>query len=438
MSQRDFDLFAGRVRSPASGHRSRSQDWSVSELNRELRSCLEGTFSRLWVAGEVANFRRYRSGHCYFTLKDRRAQLRCVMFRRDARRLPTDPEEGMTLRVFGDVTLYETRGDCQFVARRLEADRAEGMWKLAFEKLRARLDGEGLTDAARKRTIPEFPRTVGVVTSPFGAALRDIIAVTRRRAPWLRLLVRATSVQGPGAGDEIAAAITALANRNVDVVIVARGGGSIEDLWGFNVEAVARAVAYSPVPVVSGVGHETDITICDLVADLRAATPSAAAEAVAPDRDALAQRLAVLGQRLGRALSQQARLRRWRLERGRDDLVTGVRGRLAGYRSRVARGRLAMSGAVQRRVAGRRARLEKAAAGLEARSPVSTLARGYAVPLDEEGALLRRAGDFGAARRFRLRVVDGIVPCRVATEESADTANTVGEPAEEKEAADGR
>ncbi len=438
MSQRRFDLFASHGRPPAPDPGSGSRDWSVSELNRELRSCLEGNFHRLWVTGEVANFRRYRSGHCYFTLKDRRAQLKCVMFRRDARRLPTDPEEGMTLRIFGDVTLYEARGNCQFVARRLEADRAEGMWKLAFDRLRARLDAEGLTDSARKRAIPEFPRTVGVVTSPSGAALRDIVAVTRRRAPWLRLLVRGTSVQGPGSGDEIAAAISALADRNVDVMVVARGGGSIEDLWGFNVEAVARAVAQCPVPVVSGVGHETDITICDLVADLRAATPSAAAEAVAPDGESLFQRLALLRQRLGRALAQQARLRRWRLERGRDDLLAGVRGRVAGYRSRLEPGRLAMSEAVRRRVAGRRARLEKAAAGLEARSPVSTLARGYAVPLDDRGALLRRAEDFRPARRFRLRIVDGIVPCQVEGEGLANMEDAAAGSGTKRGSTDGR
>ena len=366
--------------------------WTVSQVNRAVRLLLEQTLPQLWVTGEVANFRRHRSGHCYFTLKDGTAQLRCVMFRREARALPTDPEEGMTLRVFGGLTLYEARGAYQFVVTRLEAEHAEGMWKLAFDRLRRKLDAEGLTDPARRRPLPEFPRTVGVVTSPGSAALRDIIAVTARRAPWLRLLVRGAAVQGRGSGAGIADAITTLAGRGVDLIVVARGGGSIEDLWGFNEEPVARAVAECPVPVVSGVGHETDVTICDLVADLRAATPSAAAEAVAPDRKALARRLDGLRQRLGRTLAAQARTRRWRLDSGASRLSEAVRRRV-------------------RREAGR---LAAAAAAMEALSPLSTLARGYAVPLDEQGRLLRTTRDFTPARHFRLRVVDGSVPCAVA------------------------
>ncbi|MCY4574189.1 MAG: exodeoxyribonuclease VII large subunit [Gemmatimonadetes bacterium] len=366
--------------------------WTVTQVNRAVRLLLEQTLPQLWVTGEVANFRRHRSGHCYFTLKDKTAQLRCVMFRREARALPTDPEEGMTLRVFGGLTLYEARGAYQFVVTRLEAELAEGMWKLAFDRLRRKLDAEGLTDPARRRPLPEFPRTVGVVTSPGSAALRDIIAVTARRAPWLRLLVRGAAVQGRGSGAGIADAITTLAGRGVDLIVVARGGGSIEDLWGFNEEPVARAVAECPVPVVSGVGHETDVTICDLVADLRAATPSAAAEAVAPDRKALARRLDGLRQRLGRTLAAQARARRWRLGSGASRLSEAVRRRV-------------------RREAGK---LAAAAAAMEALSPLSTLARGYAVPLDEEGRLLRTTRDFTPARLFRLRVVDGSVPCAVA------------------------
>ena len=366
--------------------------WSVRQVNRAVRLLLEQSVTRLWVAGEVANFRRHGSGHCYFTLKDRSAQLRCVMFRQEARALPTDPEEGMTLRLFGGLTLYEARGVYQFVVTRLEAERAEGMWKLAFDRLRRKLDAEGLTDPARRRPLPEFPRTVGVVTSPGSAALRDIIAVTARRAPWIRLLVRGAAVQGRGTGTGIADAIGVVAARGVDLIVVARGGGSIEDLWGFNEEPVARAVARCAVPVVSGVGHETDVTICDLVADLRAATPSAAAEAVAPDRAALERRLDGLARRLGRTLAAQARDRRWRLDAGASRLAEAVR----------------------RRVRRERGRLAAAAAAMEALSPLSTLARGYAVPLDGAGRLLRGTTDFAPARRFTLRVVDGIVPCTVA------------------------
>lgn len=428
MSEGNLDLFAGPSSPPEqrSGPRDRRpappapKVWTVGQVNRAVRLLLEETLPQLWVAGEVAGFSRHRSGHCYLTLKDRTAQMRCVMFRREAAALPTDPEEGMTLRVFGGLTLYEARGGFQFVVKRLEAEDADGMWKLAFERLRRRLDAEGLTDPARKRPLPAFPRTVGVVTSPSGAALRDIVSVTERRAPWLRIVVSGTRVQGRGAGEEIAAAIAAVADRGVDVVIVARGGGSIADLWGFNEEPVARAVALCPVPVVSGVGHETDVTICDLVADLRAATPSAAAEAVAPDGDALAARLAALRQRLGRGLAGQARTRRWRLDRARENLSAGARRVLDARGQRMQRGRLGMSQAMRGRILREGARLKGAAAAMEALSPLSTLARGYAVPLDEDGRLMRGIGDFAPAERFRLRVVDGSVPCSVAGEPAAD------------------
>ena len=413
--RRNLDLFAdpprplGDRRRPPPGPRI----WTVSQVNKAARLLLEETLPQLWVTGEVANFNRHRSGHCYFTLKDRAAQVRCVMFRREAATLPTDPDEGMTLRVFGGLTLYEARGSYQFVASRLEAGDAEGMWKLAFERLRKRLDDEGLTDRARKRPLPDYPRSVGVVTSPTSAALRDVIAVTARRAPWMRLVVRGTGVQGQGSGEQIADAIGIVAAHDVDVVVVARGGGSIEDLWGFNEEPVARAVAACPVPVVSGVGHETDVTICDLVADRRAATPSAAAEAVAPDGHALADRLAGMGRRLGRALSGQARSRRWRLDRAREDLFELARGVAGAYGLRLDEGAADLADAMARRIRRERARLAEAAAAMQARSPVSTLVRGYAAPLDSDGRLLRTIREFPPGREFRLRVVDGNVPCTV-------------------------
>ena len=422
MSDLTLDLFSDGV--PGGGGQERPPDppraapgprvWTVGQVNKAVRLLLEETLPQLWVKGEVTNFRRQRSGHCYFTLKDSAAQLRCVMFRREAVRLPTDPREGMTLRVFGGLTLYEARGAYQFVVSRVEAESADGMWKLAFDRLRRRLDAEGLTDPGRKRELPAFPRTVGIVTSPTSAALRDIVSVIARRAPWVRLLVRGTSVQGQGAGEEIAAAISTLASRDVDAIIVARGGGSIEDLWGFNEEPVARAIAFSPVPVISGVGHETDVTICDLVADLRAATPSAAGEAVAPDRKAVCRLLDGFGQRLGTALLAQSRSRRWRLDRAGDALFRRARRTLDGYRDRLYGGRSRMSHAVRRCIGRDAGRLAAAAAAMEVLSPLSTLARGYAVPLDRNGRLLRTVRDFSPARVFRLRVVDGSVPCAVA------------------------
>jgi exodeoxyribonuclease VII large subunit len=255
----------------------RPAEWPVSQVNAVARELIEGALPPLWVVGEVANFTRARSGHCYFSLRDEYAQLRCVMWRDEARRLPTAPEEGMQVRALGRLSLYEARGEFQLVVSVLEG-RGDGLWKLAFERLRAKLDAEGLTSPLRKRPLPRVPAVVGVVTSPDGAALRDVISVIRRRAPWTRLVVAGCRVQGDGAAAEIVAALERCGRfSGADVLIVGRGGGSVEDLWAFNDEAVARAIAACPVPVISAVGHETDFTIADLVADLRAPTPSAAA-----------------------------------------------------------------------------------------------------------------------------------------------------------------
>src|SRR5690606_18450659 len=234
----------------------------VSEINSMAREILETAFPSLWIAGEVSGWKRHTSGHCYFTLRDELAQLRCVMFRADAQRLPTMPEEGMEVRVLGTLTLYERRGDLQCVVRELEGVGAGGLWRLAFERLRARLEAEGLLDPARKRPIPRHPRTVGIVTSPVGAALHDILRVIERRAPWTRIVLCPAKVQGDGAAEEIARAIELFGQtRAADVLIVGRGGGSVEDLWAFNEEVVARAIAASPIPIVSAVGHEVDYTI---------------------------------------------------------------------------------------------------------------------------------------------------------------------------------
>jgi exodeoxyribonuclease VII large subunit len=364
--------------------------WSVAEINSAVRALLEDSLPPVWVVGEVANWTRARSGHCYFTLKDDRAQLRCVMWRTHASRLPIDPEEGMRLRAFGRLTLYEARGEYQLGVLELRAEGEEGLWKLAFERLRVRLEEEGLLDPARKRRVPRFPRTVGVVTSTTGAALRDILSVIRRRAPWTRVLVRGTRVQGEGASTEIAQALRLLAGSGrVDVVIVGRGGGSIEDLWAFNEEPVARAIAESPVPVISAVGHETDVTISDLVADLRAPTPSAAAEAAVLDGAALLEVLAAIRPRLARGLRGQMARRRVRVERLRHDLER-----------RMAR-------SIERR----RERLARAAAQVEALSPLATLRRGYAVALTPGGGVLRTAASFREHTSFQLRVVDGRIDC---------------------------
>jgi len=368
-----------------------AEGMTVAEVNSAARELIEGVFPPLWVHGEIANFTRARSGHCYFSLRDADAQIRCVLWRDDARRLPTLPEDGMKVRALGRLTLYEQRGEFQLSCFELEA-KGEGLYKLAFDRLKAVLDQEGLTAPARKRPLPPHPACVGVVTSSAGAALRDIVSVIRRRAPWTRIVLASARVQGEGAPQEIAGAIRMIGRAAcADVLIVGRGGGSIEDLWAFNEEVVARAIADSPVPVISAVGHETDFTIADLVADLRAPTPSAAAEAAVPDQSSV----------------------RRRLEDLRERLVSCTRDRLADGREAVFNARLDLKAAAERGVRARREGLAAHAARLQALSPLNVLARGYAVPLGEGGRVLRRTADFSSGDGFGLRVADGTVPCRV-------------------------
>jgi exodeoxyribonuclease VII large subunit len=386
--------------------------WSVSQVNRAVRSLLEDNVEPLWIGGEVGTWTRSRPGHCYFTLKDDRAQMRCVMFNREAQHLPADPEEGMKIRVLGLLTLYEARGEYQLVASRIEAEGAEGLWRLAFAKLRAKLQAEGLLDPSRKRPLPRYPAVVGVVTSATGAALRDIVSVLRRRAPWARVLLGATRVQGESASSDIARALNALAaTGRVDVIIVSRGGGSVEDLWAFNEEPVARAIAASPVPVVSGVGHEIDVTIADLIADLRAPTPSAAAEAVVPDAAVLMDGLRNMPSRLAQGLQGTMQRRR-----------SGLREVLAGLGLRVERRIMPVqqtidraTGRIERGILSvlgrRRSRIAVAAGKLDALSPLATLQRGYSVARSETGEVLHSVQDFWPGQSFELRVRDGEVSC---------------------------
>lgn len=384
--------------------------WSVSQVNRAVRGLLESSVEPLWVGGEVANWTRSRAGHCYFTLKDDRAQLKSVMFAREAQRLPIDPDEGTQVRAYGDLTLYEARGDYQLVVRKLEAEGADGLWRKAFEELRARLEAEGLLASERKVPIPRYPRTVGVVTSPTGAAFRDVLSVLARRAPWVRVILMGSRVQGEGSASEIADAIRWLdASGLADVLIVGRGGGSLEDLWAFNEEPVARAIAACTTPVVSAVGHEVDVTISDLVADLRAPTPSAAAEAVVPDRAALLTQLRRAPERLGRGVRRAGSRRRdavadrlVRLGRVMERRITPVRRAVELGGDRLERRMVDLARA-------RRSRLEGISGRLEALSPLATLSRGYSVARGPEGAVLRRVDDLDAGVRFRLRVSDGSI-----------------------------
>src|SRR5579863_5086030 len=270
----------------------------VSELSREIRNRLERDFPDLWVTGEISNLRSAPSGHYYFTLKDQNAQLRAVCFRGQARYLKFKPEDGLSVIARGQLTIYEARGEYQLVVEFLEPA-GLGALQLAFEQLKANLAGEGLFEAARKKPLPVLPRTIGVVTSPTGAVIRDILRVLKRRFRNMNVLLYPVKVQGEGAAKEISEGIEYF-NRHtlVDVMIVARGGGSLEDLWAFNEEVVARAIASSKIPVISAVGHETDFTIADFVADLRAPTPSAAAELVIQAKSELLQQLDSLFSRL--------------------------------------------------------------------------------------------------------------------------------------------
>lgn len=397
--------------------------WSVSQVNRAVRSLLETAVDVLWVGGEVANWTRARSGHRYFTLKDDRAQVRCVMWERHARELPVDPDEGMSVRVLGTITLYEARGEYQLSVQRLEAEGTEGLWRLAFEKLRARLEAEGLLDPARKRPLPRYPRRVGVVTSTTGAAVRDIVSVLGRRAPWLPVVVRGTRVQGEGAATEIARAVRHLAESGLcDVLIVGRGGGSQEDLWAFNEEPVARAIAASPIPVVSAVGHEVDVTISDLVADVRAPTPSAAAEAVAPDSEQLARGLMHVPERLARGLRASVERRRAAVERVDLRLGRAMERRFSPLRQRTDEAHRRLEGGTLGLVERLGASLTALGGRLHALSPLAVLERGYAVARAEDGRVLRRVDDFPAGRTFTLRLADGSVGARAtgpAEEEDA-------------------
>jgi len=366
--------------------------WTVSEVTRRARAVLEAGLPPLWVRGEISGFKAWQSGHWYFTLRDKSAQIRCVMFQKDNRRLPTPPLDGMQVFVFARPTVWEEKGEFRLTIVDLLSTAAGGLWQLAFEKAKAALARDGLLDPTRKRALPPYPRRIAVVTSPDGAALRDIIAVTARRWPVAELLVIPTRVQGEGAEAAICAALALLGRlEELDLAILGRGGGSREDLWTFNHERVARAVAGVPVPVISAVGHETDVTLCDLVADLRAPTPSAAAEAATPDRSDVLADLAHLGARLARGLAARSGRVAERLDRTVDRLA----------------------GAIERRLERHRLALAVTSGRLDALSPLRVLARGYALARDAEGRVLKRVAQLPPGLPFRLRVSDGEVAARV-------------------------
>jgi len=354
--------------------------YTVSALTTEVKAVLEDGFSAIWVEGELSNFKHHTSGHMYFSLKDAEAQIRAVMFRGSNRLLKFTPKDGMAVLVFGTVTVYERRGEYQISVEFIEP-KGIGALQLAFEQLKAKLDAEGLFDISRKRPLPRLPRKIGIITSPTGAVIRDMLTVIGRRFPGLAILIHPVQVQGETAAAEIAAALATFGRRaDLDVLIVARGGGSLEDLWAFNEEVVARAIARSPIPVISAVGHETDVTIADFVADLRAPTPSAAAELVVGQRDELRQRVDDLMARALMATENSLAARRARVKMlGRHLVVLSPAAQVRGQAERL-RGltqRLYAWWAAARMI--RQERLKVLAGKLETLSPLSILARGYSI-----------------------------------------------------------
>jgi exodeoxyribonuclease VII large subunit len=363
----------------------------VYALTNYAREILEGAFRPIWVRGEVTNFKAHRNGHWYFTLRDRMAQIRAVVWSKDTRAIPAAPDEGMLIAAFGNLSVYPQKGEMQFVVRRMEAE-GDGLWRKALEATRLKLEKAGLLDPARKRPLPRYPRRVAVITSPDGAALRDIVAVMKRRSPAVEIVVVPAAVQGDTAIMELCRALERVGRwRQADVVIVGRGGGSREDLWAFNDERVARAIAACPLPVVSAVGHEVDITICDLVADVRAATPSAAAESVVRDDAELAAELRGMGRRLTRALTKRV-----------DGAKADVQWHASALQNRLTR--------VAER---RRARISALGGRLHALSPLATLSRGYAVARASDGRALTSAASFSKDMPFDLVLRDGTVAARV-------------------------
>lgn len=385
---------------------------TVSQFNRKVQALIEGRVPLAWIEGEISNLAAPASGHLYFTLKDNDSQVRAAMFRTRSRFVSLKPRNGLLVRVQARATLYLPRGDYQLIVEHME-EAGIGALQRAFEQLKAKLSAEGLFAPERKREIPRFPRAVGVVTSSAGAAIHDILTVLRRRAPWIDVVVYPTLVQGREAAAQIADAIeTANARAECDVLIVGRGGGSLEDLWPFNEEIVARAIADSEIPVISAVGHETDFSIADFVADLRAPTPSAAAERVAPDRAALHTQAENALRTMTRRLDAVLREAAGRLALARKSLVRPDH-KLREYRQTLDELELRAGRALRARLAEQQQALESAAARLNTVSPLATLARGYAIVRDAQGAVLKNAVDVPVGAAVNARLANGSLACRV-------------------------
>ncbi len=429
---------------------------TVSQLNGRARLLLEDVFAQVWVEGEISNLARPASGHVYFTLKDRNAQVRCALFRQNALRVRQALRDGLAVRVRGKVSLFEGRGDYQLILDNVEPA-GDGALRLAFEALKEKLAGEGLFASERKRPLPAHPQRIGIVSSPTGAVIRDIISVFRRRAPHVELTLVPTAVQGREATAQIVRALALADAQGFDALILARGGGSLEDLWCFNEEAVARAVDACRTPIVSAVGHETDVSIADFVADVRAPTPSAAAELLAPHAGDLEQRLETLRRRLlhctrerlrrdalrlegltrrlrhpGERLQQQAQ----RVDDLEQRLIRAIDRRLCTGHERLARldtrlgaqhpGRALaqlrqrldhlgdrLPRAMQAALRHQRQQLQALVQTLHVVSPLATLGRGYSILLDEQGRAIRAASQTHPGQRLSARLAEGELQVRV-------------------------
>jgi exodeoxyribonuclease VII large subunit len=382
---------------------------SVSELTHHIKSILEGTFPQIWVSGEISDLSRPRSGHLYFTLKDESANIRGVIWRSTAERLTFDLTEGQQVFCFGDVEVYAPRGTYQLMVRKVQPQ-GMGALQLAFQKLQAKLDAEGLFAAGRKRPLPRRPHRIGIVTSQSGAAIRDFLQAASMRFKHVEMIVIPALVQGSTAAASIVAGIAAAHRISppLDVLILTRGGGSLEDLWPFNEEPVVRAVAASKIPTVSAVGHEIDVTLCDLAADVRALTPTDAATRVLPDQTFLARAVRDLDQRLHRSMRLLIQRRRLRLEQLADRAAIRKPHQLVLLRSRRldeldARGRRAMFAKIQLC----RAKLATQSAALSALSPLNVLTRGYSVTLDRDGRAIQDAGELNVDDTVTTRLHRG-------------------------------
>lgn len=428
------DLFSPRQEKPAA-----PKSVSVTELNRRIKSLIERELGTLWVEGEVSNFRPAASGHIYFTLKDEGSQIPVAYFKGSQRGFRLALKDGMKVRVYGDVTLYLERGQHQLIARMIE-EAGKGDLQKAFEELKEKLNREGLFDAARKRPLPFLPRHIGIVTSPTGAAIQDMLNILQRRYPNLHILVAPVRVQGDGAAAEIAKAIDLLNTRaDLDVLIIGRGGGSIEDLWAFNEEVVARAIARSRLPVISAVGHEIDFTISDFVADLRAPTPSAAAELVVRPRADLEEQLRGLGRRLNQTLERQAlhfrnrliraahsyvfrepshllRQHRQSIQHARLRLVSALRGEYVERQQRVDEAQGAMLSVIKTGVREKQLHLERLSAQLRALGPHAVLERGYSITRTTEGRVVTKANDVKAGQELETLLAVGSIKSTVKNE----------------------